>query len=111
MIGNLSRDEAHSRLKCTFSKDKNEILYSEYNINYNSLEEVYKKGTILLRKPVNKKTDMIVDEKDEYIELTDKLLLNSYNDSLSDVYKKNIFLSHEDMIKDEFWKKYELDKY
>ena len=30
------------------SGDKNEILFSEFNINYNNLPEMFRKGTVLL---------------------------------------------------------------
>lgn len=30
------------------SSDKNEILFSELNINYNELPEIFKKGSVLL---------------------------------------------------------------
>lgn len=33
----------------TFSKEKNEILFSQFNVNYNFLPETYKKGTTLFR--------------------------------------------------------------
>ena len=36
-------------MKGTFSKDKNELLFSQFGINYNSEPEVYKRGTILIR--------------------------------------------------------------
>ena len=32
----------------TVSSDKNEILFSEYNINYNNLPQMYRKGSVLL---------------------------------------------------------------
>jgi len=35
------------------AKDKNEMLYSEFNTNYNTLPELYRKGTTLVRQPVN----------------------------------------------------------
>jgi tRNA(His) guanylyltransferase len=53
--GGLSQTEAHQRLKGTFSKDKNEILHRDFGINYNQIEEIYKKGTILIRMGDNKK--------------------------------------------------------
>jgi tRNA(His) guanylyltransferase len=40
---------AHQRLKGTFSKEKNEILFTQFGINYNDEPEVYKRGTILIR--------------------------------------------------------------
>ncbi|KAI9473790.1 MAG: Thg1 C terminal domain-containing protein [Benjaminiella poitrasii] len=48
--GNMSEDEAEKRLRGTFSKDKNEILYSQFGINYNDLAAVYKKGSTIIRK-------------------------------------------------------------
>jgi tRNA(His) guanylyltransferase len=117
IIGNLTREEANERLKGTLSKDKNEILFKEFNINYNNLDEIFKKGTILFRNPLKKQNEMMIDEsetiKNESLILqTDKILLTNslYYTILSEVYKKNIFLSHEDIIKEEFWNKYDLDK-
>ncbi|CAH1984818.1 unnamed protein product [Acanthoscelides obtectus] len=50
LTGGLTPAEAEKRLCGTLSSDKNEILFSEFGINYNNELEVYKKGTILLRK-------------------------------------------------------------
>ena len=47
--GGKTTTEAHAQLKGTFSKDKNELLFSQFGINYNSEPEVYKRGTILIR--------------------------------------------------------------
>lgn len=44
----LTNTEAHAKLKGTFSKDKHEILFN-LGINYNLLEDVYKKGTLIRR--------------------------------------------------------------
>jgi len=32
----------------TVSSDKNELLFSEFGINYNNLPQLYRKGTVLL---------------------------------------------------------------
>ena len=45
----MTQTDAHKRLKGSFSKDKHEILYKDYGLNYNTVDEVYKKGTILIR--------------------------------------------------------------
>ena len=47
--GGITNTEAHAQLKGTFSKDKHELLFSTYGINYNNEPEIYKKGTILIR--------------------------------------------------------------
>lgn len=49
--GKLTQTEAHQRLKGTFSKDKHEIMFKEFGINYNDIEEIFKRGSILLRVP------------------------------------------------------------
>ncbi|KAJ3492893.1 hypothetical protein NMY22_g20284 [Coprinellus aureogranulatus] len=41
--------EAHATLRGTFSKDKHEILFSRFNINYNQLDARYRKGSVLVR--------------------------------------------------------------
>lgn len=62
--GGLTNTEADKRLCGTFSSDKNEILFSEYGINYNDENELFKKGTILLRKkikhPIHQKVRHII---------------------------------------------------
>ncbi|VVT45912.1 uncharacterized protein SAPINGB_P000953 [Magnusiomyces paraingens] len=47
--GGLSGAQAEERLRGTLASDKNEILFSEFGINYNNEPEIYKKGTILVR--------------------------------------------------------------
>ena len=36
-------------LKNTFSKDKQELLFTTLDINYNNEPEIFKKGTIIIR--------------------------------------------------------------
>jgi tRNA(His) guanylyltransferase len=40
----------------TFSKDKNEILFTEFDINYAKLEPIYRKGSTIIRQKVRKPT-------------------------------------------------------
>ncbi|KAF6764247.1 Thg1 C terminal domain-containing protein [Ephemerocybe angulata] len=47
--GGQTTTEAHATLRGTFSKDKHEILYSRFKINYNQLDARYRKGSILVR--------------------------------------------------------------
>ncbi|KAI9319845.1 Thg1 C terminal domain-containing protein [Dichotomocladium elegans] len=44
-----SETEAEEELRGTFSKDKHEILFTKHNINYNTIEEIYRKGSIIIR--------------------------------------------------------------
>jgi tRNA(His) guanylyltransferase len=44
----MSAKEAEKRLNGTFSSDKNEILFSEFGINYNDLSEMFRKGSTII---------------------------------------------------------------
>lgn len=70
--------QAEKRLSGTVSADKNEILFKDFNINYNNEPEISKRGTILLRK-----------------------IVNSENSSKSLTAIVDV---HDDMLKDNFWK-------
>jgi len=135
-MGNLTKEEANTRLKGTFAKDKHEILFKEYMINYNNLEEIYKKGTIIFKEHIKKtknpkinikkkqqaiddikikieELEIIEEEKvntelSNYLNLVDKLLTQDQDflDLLKLYNNQNIFISHEDMINDDFWKKF-----
>lgn len=45
----MTPQQANERLKGTLSADKNELLFSQFNINYNNLPEIYRKGTVIIR--------------------------------------------------------------
>ena len=139
LMGNLTKEQANNRLKGTYAKDKHEILFKDYMINYNSIEEVYKKGTIIFKEIIKKKIsskvnvkkkEQIVDDIKIKIEelviededgrnpqyesnacLVDKLLIQDeeYSDLLKIYFVQNIFLCHEDMISDNFWKRFDLN--
>ncbi|KAI8322558.1 putative tRNA guanylyltransferase-like protein [Martensiomyces pterosporus] len=47
--GGMSQKEAEKRLCGTLSSDKNEILFSEFGVNYNNEEDIFKKGSVLIR--------------------------------------------------------------
>ncbi len=49
--GGLSEHEAHEKLKGSLAKDKNELLFSQFGINYNNEPgiEIFRKGSLILR--------------------------------------------------------------
>ncbi|EDM04160.1 similar to hypothetical protein FLJ20546, isoform CRA_b [Rattus norvegicus] len=49
----LTPVQAQQRLKGTLTADKNEILFSEFHINYNNEPHMYRKGTVLVWQKVN----------------------------------------------------------
>ncbi|KAI3617062.1 hypothetical protein CBS9595_002971 [Malassezia furfur] len=50
--GGQTEREAHDTLKGTYSKDKHEILFSRFGINYDKLPALFRKGTTLVYAPV-----------------------------------------------------------
>ncbi|XP_001657323.2 probable tRNA(His) guanylyltransferase [Aedes aegypti] len=67
----LTNAEAENRLRGTLSSDKNELLFSEFNINYNNEPAMFRKGTVLLKKKTavadNKSLSLIVPLFDDMI--------------------------------------------
>ncbi|XP_071090024.1 probable tRNA(His) guanylyltransferase isoform X1 [Haliotis cracherodii] len=96
----LTPAQSQEKLKGTLSSDKNEILFSEFNINYNNLPELYRKGTVLIRK------------KDEVCSSPTRTHsgMNSLNHSMSKLstgkYKPLVTTLHCDIIGAKFWEEY-----
>ena len=74
----MTLGEAEDRLRGTLSAEKNEILFTQFNINYSNIDERYRKGSLL------------VWEKRPRSE-------NSMR------YHKHILTLHVDIIQDQFW--------
>lgn len=47
--GDMSAIDAEARLSGTLSAEKNEILFSQFGVNYNREPEIYKKGSVIFR--------------------------------------------------------------
>merc|ERR1711862_837505 len=47
--GGLSPTDAEKKLQGTLAEDKNEMLFTEFGINYNNEDPMFKKGTIIYR--------------------------------------------------------------
>ena len=60
----MTNREAEERLKGTFANDKNEILFSQFSINYNNEPDQFKKGTTLYRKMVEIPLDSVMSEEE-----------------------------------------------
>ena len=104
----MSKDEAHQKLKGTLSNDKNEILFSQFNINYNNQPEVYKKGSLVIRvkKPaserppkkgknenneeINNKINEINEKNEEFIKIRTSFFKNLLSNYYSQVNNNNI---------------------
>ncbi|KAK6174339.1 hypothetical protein SNE40_017637 [Patella caerulea] len=90
----LTPAQSQQRLKGTLSSDKNEILYSEFDINYNTLPELYRKGTVLIR---NKETDGSNEARSK----------SSFSNShKSNLFSPRISVLHVDIIGESFWREH-----
>ncbi|XP_038651219.1 probable tRNA(His) guanylyltransferase [Scyliorhinus canicula] len=62
--GGLSNSEAEEKLKGTLAGEKNDILFLEFNINYNNEPEIYRKGTVLIWHKVEETIDKRITTPD-----------------------------------------------
>lgn len=91
--GGLSNKEAENKLSGTLSSDKNEILFSDFGINYNNEPEIFKKGTIYVRELV----DFSVTKYSE------NPTLETLNRMIKRAKKSVVNEYHCDLINDKFW--------
>ncbi|EGG18533.1 tRNA-histidine guanylyltransferase 1 [Cavenderia fasciculata] len=83
--GGCTPKEAEQTLCGTLSDAKNEILFTRFNINYNNLPQMYRKGSVIYRKMV---TEQGIDSR------TNEPTTKS---------KKRLVIDHIDIIADKFW--------
>lgn len=80
----LTAEEAEERLNGTVSSDKNELLFSVFNMNYNNLPQIYRKGSVLVWERVCDINDTAREEN-------------------ARKPKRQIVVHHTDIIGDTFW--------
>lgn len=95
-LGGLSPQDLENKLIGTLAKDKNEILFREFGINYNNELEIFKKGTLIVR-------ELELEQQ----EANEKQMSKKQLEKLTKRYKKAAIESyHIDIINnDAFWDK------
>ncbi|XP_065705130.1 probable tRNA(His) guanylyltransferase isoform X2 [Patagioenas fasciata] len=92
----LTPMQAQERLQGTLAGDKNEILFSEFNINYNNEPLMYRKGTVLIWQKINevmtKKIKLPKEAEEKEVEVTRT--------------RTKVIPLHCDIIGDQFWEEY-----
>lgn len=86
----MDNNSAQERLKGTVSSDKNEILFTEFGLNYNNEPQIFRKGSVMLKvkeTPVPADGDSVGSKK--------RLKVSS-----------KIVVLHTDIIKVAFWKEH-----
>lgn len=95
--GNKTPIEAEQTLKGTLSDFKNEMLFTEFGVNYNSIDAILRKGSILVRSITQKP-----GKKDKMEKLAGEG--EAAAPKLSEPREKTVFqLLHVDLIQDLFW--------
>ncbi|KAM8733604.1 putative tRNA(His) guanylyltransferase [Acanthopagrus schlegelii] len=93
--GGLTTTQAEDRLKGTLAADKNEILFSEFDINYNNESAIHRKGTIL-----------IWEKRDETVTKRVKLPNEEEKEVPVTRSRRRVQDHHCDIIGDQFWEEH-----
>ncbi|KAK8075220.1 tRNA(His) guanylyltransferase [Apiospora hydei] len=102
--GKMDATDAERSLKGTLSKDKNELLYSQFHMNYNNEPEIFKKGSVVFRdyELVEPGSDNVAEKIDDLAEPVNQSKTQAENDKKRRA-KARIVVEHLDVIKDDFW--------
>jgi len=84
--GKATNLEAVARLQNTLSAEKNEILFTQFGINYNKEPDVFRKGSVVFRKEI---TETVFD---------------TFNKTDVARTRRSLVVVHDDIIGDEFWR-------
>ncbi|KAJ3986350.1 Thg1 C terminal domain-containing protein [Lentinula detonsa] len=120
--GGQTTTEAHAILRGTVSKDKHEILFSGFEINYDKIDPRYRKGSVFVRNTfvsliltnvniIQTTPEEPADELSTNTDTTSVRPVVSEESHRKEEKKKKkvadqIELLHCDIIRDEFWDKY-----
>lgn len=78
----------------TVSSQKNEMLFSRFDINYNTLDLLFRRGSIILKKPIsNPSANNVPEEKDD----------TSIRKPAKQKRPTELQVVHDDMLKDRWW--------
>ncbi|KAF3310961.1 tRNA-His guanylyltransferase [Orbilia oligospora] len=125
--GGMTPHEAEKELMGTLAKDKNEILWSRFGVNYNNEEEMFKKGSVVYRNYGAVPESSADDKPDEEADSEPKETVVEPKPATSSAVspaetqkgksrsqqkreakklaKAEVVIEHVDIIKDTFWEK------
>jgi tRNA(His) guanylyltransferase len=84
---NLSENQVQNILKDTDSAAKNELLFSDYGINYAKIDPIFRKGSFL------------------YKEQVDKVHVSKVSGEACTRKRSELRVIHDDLISNDFWEK------
>ncbi|PWN30335.1 tRNAHis guanylyltransferase [Jaminaea rosea] len=100
--GGVTEREAHERLRGTVSAQKNEMLFSEFGINYEREEAMFRKGTTLVwtQEEANETTTQPAEDVHDGLVSSPK---GSQQNKRKVKMKRRLRTLHVDIIGDAFW--------
>ena len=103
--GGLTTQEAEKRLKGTFARDKNEILFSQFGINYNNEPEMFRKGSFIMKSPKVAQEGIETPKRRKILNNNESDAAHAGADTSerSTVNENSFCALHVDIIKDDFW--------
>ncbi|XP_059202729.1 probable tRNA(His) guanylyltransferase isoform X2 [Centropristis striata] len=100
--GGLTTTQAEDRLKGTLAADKNEILFSEFDINYNNESALHRKGTTLIWvKRAEVITKPIKRPNEEEKVVTKSRMRRSVEAHHCDIIGEQFWEEHQDILEDD----------
>jgi tRNA(His) guanylyltransferase len=105
----MSNTDAENLLKGTVAADKNELLFSRFQVNYNNEPSIFRKGSVLFRD-----YELEVRPVDRVRETDDMSFGGSTDQEISKTQaektrktkaKAMVVIKHIDLINDEFWER------
>jgi tRNA(His) guanylyltransferase len=91
--GHKTETEAKDILSPTNSGDKNNMLFSDYGVNYNDIPAMFRKGSIVLREPTQIMTTKVDSRSGETVSITR--------------IRKRPVVKHVDYIQCAFWEEHQ----
>lgn len=105
-------DQAYQILKGTDKNFKNDLLFNTFQLNYNNLPNLFKKGSTLIRKSTNLDNKAMGSETSSTTFLDNKtiesqqeidLKIEDYEINTLTELNANVELVTDDIINEEFW--------
>lgn len=99
----VDKREAERILKDTVASQKNELLFCRFGVNYNNVEAMFRKGSVIYRRKMERGVEEngVVGNGGQGRAGGEE----NVEEVLIEQKKSCIVVSHEDIIKDDFWRR------
>ncbi|KAK1226804.1 tRNA-His guanylyltransferase [Marasmius sp. AFHP31] len=101
--GGQTTTEAHATLRGTVSKQKHEILFSRFNINYNDVDARFRKGSVIIPELHEGNAPPTTGGVDDSTTVQDPVKAGKTKKKKKSVPKTQLQILHCDIIADSFW--------